>query len=31
MDDEGNAYVMPVEDGEEELEDSYIVLVAGRV
>lgn len=31
VDDEGNAYVMPVEDGEEELEDSYIVLVAGRV
>lgn len=31
IDAEGNAYVMPVEDGEEELEDSYIVLVAGRV
>lgn len=30
MDDEGNAYVLPVEDGEDELEDSYIVLVAGR-
>ena len=31
VDDEGNAYVMPVEDGEDELEESYIVLVAGRV
>jgi hypothetical protein len=31
LDEEGNAYVMPVEDGEEELEESYIVLVAGRV
>ncbi|MCR9075497.1 MAG: hypothetical protein NXI07_05605, partial [bacterium] len=31
VDDEGNAYVMPVEDGEEELEESFIVLVAGRV
>ncbi len=31
VDDEGNAYVMPVEDGEEELEDSYIVLVVARV
>ena len=31
MDDEGNAYVMPVEDGEEELDGSYIVLVAGRI
>lgn len=30
IDDEGNAYVMPVEDAEEELDDSYIVLVAGR-
>lgn len=30
LDEEGNAYVMPVEDGEEELEDSYIVLVSGR-
>lgn len=31
LDEEGNAYVMPVEDGEEELDESYIVLVAGRV
>lgn len=31
VDDEGNAYVMPVEDAEEELEGSFIVLVAGRV
>ncbi len=31
VDDEGNAYVMSVEDGEEELEESFIVLVAGRV
>ena len=31
VDEDGNAYVMPVEDGEEELEESFIVLVAGRV
>jgi len=30
-DDEGNAYVEPVMDAEDELEESYIVLVAGRV
>ena len=30
IDDEGNAYVLPIEDGEEELDDSYIVLIAGR-
>jgi hypothetical protein len=29
MDEEGNAYVLPVEDAEE-LDDSFIVLVAGR-
>lgn len=31
VDDEGNAYVTPVEDASEELEDSFIVLVAARV
>ncbi len=31
IDDEGNAYVEPVTDAEEELEDSFIVLVVGRV
>lgn len=31
IDDEGNAYILPIEDGEEELDDSYIVLVAARV
>lgn len=31
MDEDGNAYILPVEDGQEELEESYIVLVAGRV
>jgi len=31
VDTEGNAYVSPVEDAEEELEESFIVLVAGRV
>ncbi len=31
IDGDGNAYVLPVADGEEELEDSYIVLVVGRV
>lgn len=31
MDEDGNAYVLPVEDGQEELEESYIVLVAARV
>lgn len=30
-DDEGNAYVEPVVDAEDELDDSFIVLVAGRV
>ncbi len=30
VDEDGNAYVTPVEDPEEELEDSFIVLVAGR-
>lgn len=30
LDADGNAYVLPVEDGQEELEESYIVLVAGR-
>lgn len=29
-DDEGNAYVEPVMDAEDELDDSFIVLVAGR-
>lgn len=29
-DDEGNAYITPVEDPAEELDDSFIVLVAGR-
>jgi len=31
VDADGNVYVLPVDDGEDELEDSYIVLVAGRV
>lgn len=31
IDDEGNAYVLPIEDGEDELDDNYIVLLAGRV
>lgn len=31
IDDEGNAYVLPVEDGQDELDESYIVLMAGRV
>lgn len=31
IDEEGNAYVLPIEDGEEELDDSYIVLIAGRL
>lgn len=31
IDADGNAYVLPISDGEEELEESYIVLVAGRV
>ncbi|MEM9374455.1 MAG: hypothetical protein AAGA55_12505 [Planctomycetota bacterium] len=30
-DDEGNAYVEPVMDAEDELDDSFIVMVAGRV
>jgi len=30
IDDEGNVYVLPVEDAEEELDDSFIVLVAAR-
>jgi len=30
VDDEGNAYVSPIEDPEGELDDSFIVLVAGR-
>ncbi len=31
VDEEGNAYITPVTDAQEELEDSFIVLVAGRV
>lgn len=31
VDDEGNAYVLPVEDGQEELEESFIVCVAAGV
>lgn len=31
VDDEGNAYITPVEDASEELEDSFIVLLAARV
>jgi len=31
IDADGNAYVLPVEDGQEELEGSFIVLVAARV
>ncbi len=30
LDSDGNAYVLPVEDGQEELEESFIVLVAAR-
>ncbi|MEQ8770884.1 MAG: class I SAM-dependent methyltransferase [Phycisphaerales bacterium] len=30
VDDDGNAYVTPVADAESELDDSFIVLVAGR-
>jgi hypothetical protein len=30
-DDEGNAYVEPVMDAEDELDESFIVMVAGRV
>ncbi|USN99160.1 MAG: hypothetical protein H6810_00320 [Phycisphaeraceae bacterium] len=30
VDDEGNVYVLPVEDAEEELDDSFIVMVAAR-
>lgn len=30
-DDEGNAYVEPVVDAEDELDESFIVMVAGRV
>lgn len=30
VDEDGNAYVTPVEDAESELDDSFIVLVAGR-
>jgi len=31
MDEDGNAFVLPVEDGQEELDENFIVLVAGRV
>jgi hypothetical protein len=31
VDGDGNAYITPVQDPEDELEDSFIVLVAGRV
>ena len=31
VDDEGNAYITPIEDAESELDESFIVLVAGRV
>ncbi len=31
IDDEGQAHVLPIEDGGEELEDSFIVCVAARV
>lgn len=31
IDEDGNAYVEPVADAEEELEDSFIVLVVGRL
>jgi hypothetical protein len=31
VDEEGNAYITPVQDAAEELEDSFIVLIAGRV
>lgn len=31
MDDEGNAYINPVDDPQDELEDSFIVLVSARV
>ncbi|MBL4697520.1 MAG: hypothetical protein JKX70_01665 [Phycisphaerales bacterium] len=30
LDADGNAYVLPVEDGQEELEESFIVLVVAR-
>ena len=30
VDGDGNVYVLPIEDGEDELDDSYIVLMAGR-
>jgi hypothetical protein len=30
LDADGNAYVLPVEDGQEELSDSYIVLVVAK-
>lgn len=30
VDEDGNAYTSPVEDGQDELEDNYIVLVVGR-
>ena len=31
LDADGNAYVLPVDDGQEELEESYIVLVSAKV
>lgn len=31
VDDEGNAYINPIEDPQEELEESFIVLVAAKV
>jgi hypothetical protein len=31
IDDEGNAYINPIQDPQEELEESFIVLVAGTV
>jgi len=30
VDDEGNAYINPIQDPQEELEDSFIVLIAAR-
>lgn len=30
LDDDGNAYVLPVVDGQEELEESFIVLIVAR-
>jgi hypothetical protein len=30
MDEDGNAFTTPVEDGQEELDDNFIVLVVGR-